>query len=1020
MEENFILNEGQEQIKLGRKEKKELEKKKKQKEKKLEKEIKKNNEKIKKREKQKRQEEIKEKNIKKKKPENIKTPAIFSKNLKTKKRLSEKNEEDSSEEVFDDTNISQKSKKLKLYQNEPFENSIIKAYEKLSSFYNNNKKKEKITNDKEYDPQLISILRSCEKKLRNALNILKKDKNIILNRNIMDKFSRLIEHDKINLNYVIGNIYMILMKRGKIFNFKDKNFENNDLVYFTNKVIQLKEILINTRIGIYYKRSLIKYLNYIKNEFKFEEDQLKIINQVLEENKDLEHILKLQKDFDDLVYSISDSLIKQNNLYEQYNILIKNKKLIVEMIKNINLKNKDNYIKYLEFGKILSYLLFNKSFRIYLTEEGEVDEDFYESEELFGYTRIFFDGFENKKEINLIKSENYLIDYDDEIEELREKICDIIIAFCNKFISLQKDFSIQYIIYMLVKRIFFCYYKNFKDTIERLLAKSLTNLCFFEESIDLVSYFINKIFKSKEELTLKDILLYQLNARRGEKGFLYINFNRPIIKDKSNKIIEEEKSDISENTSEEESQKESEYEDYEDENDKNDEIQRYYKVNSEILLILDKDLKIGFFNLQVIKQGEKFIFYEELNNSYGILDFCMYIKELDINLTIIDLTEGRIILEKKGIDQLLHCPFKLILFFTSPRIIKFEIDNSFSWFTSKTIRYKTNIFYPENPFLIGNKILLNSYKNEILKGEKIINKKTKKEDKMEMNNNVENLLITKINGENKVFNTDNVKKNLKKIKQMIKNKELNILSIFLEIEINNNEQNASYFYYNDSEKGFIKNKLDKETFEENILNLVKKFNNSNLNIINLYVINGDIGQNKNNINQSYSKFPIKKLLNFEPLIKNEGIIQKILFFIQDLNEVQLLYYLYEKNIKNEQINKIFLLNYTKNCGYQTAFYNNGEITLNPIEFNEINKDKSIEENADIILNRINSINQEENNLTILLTKSVEEDEESNNNEKLEEILSKKLENKDFIKIIKLDSNFNEEIEINSHVFYLDN
>ena len=94
--------------------------------------------------------------------------------------------------------------------------------------------------------------------------------------------------------------------------------------------------------------------------------------------------------------------------------------------------------------------------------------------------------------------------------------------------------------------------------------------------------------------------------------------------------------------------------------------------------------------------------------------------------------------------------------------------------------------------------------------------------------------------------------------------------------------------------------------------------------------------------------------------------------------------------------------------------------MNPIEFNEINKDKSIEENADIILNRINSINQEENNLTILLTKSVEEDEESNNNEKLEEILSKKLENKDFIKIIKLDSNFNEEIEINSHVFYLDN
>ena len=1026
MEENFILNDGPEQIKLGRKEKKELEKKKKQKEKKIEKEIKKNKEIIKKKEKEKKREEIKEKNIKKKKSENNKTPAIFSKNLRTKKKIQEKNEEDSSEEVIEENSgIAPKSKKSKLYQNENFENSIIKAYEKLSSFYNS-KKNEKIISDKEYDPQLISILRSCEKKLRNALNILKKDKNIILNRNILDKFSRLIENDKINLNYIIGEIYMILMKRGKIFNFRDKNFENNDLVYFTNKVIQLKEILINTRIGIYYKRSLIKYLNYIKKEFKFEEDQLKIINQVLEENKDIEHKLKLQKDFDDLVYSLSDGLIKQNNSYEQYNILIQNKKIILGIINNIDIKSQENYTKYLELGKILSYLLFNKSFRIYLNEPNGEDSEFYETSELFGYTGIFFDGLENKKNLGLINSENYLIDYDDEIEELREKICDIIIAFCKKFISLENKFSIQYIIYTLIKRIFFCHYKNFENISERLLAKSLVNLCFFEESIELVNYFINKIIKSEEEQNLKNIIINEINERKEEEGFLYNYSKLFIVSDEPNQRIEEEKLDkeekiIEENTEEEESQSqsqiESEYEDDEYEIDSNDKIQRYYKVNSEILFILDKDLKINFFNIQVIKQGEKFIFYEELHYSYGILDFCMYIKELDINLKIIDVTEGKIILEKKGIDQLLHCPFKLILFFSSPRIIKFEIDNSFSWFTSKTIRYKTNILYPGNPYLIGNKILLNNYKNEILKGEKIINKKIKKEDKMEMNNNVENLLITKINGENKVFNTNNVKKNLKEIKKMIKNKELNILSVFIEI---NKDENASYFFYNDKEKGFIKNKLEKETFEEHIYNLVRKFNNANLNIINLYVINGDIDQEKNNIKQSYSKYPIKKILNFEPLIKNEGIIQKILFFIQDLNEAQLLYYLYEQNIKNEAINKIFLLNFTKNCGYQTALFNNGEINLNPIEFNGINKDKSIEDNINIILNGIKSVNAEENNLIILLTKSIEEDEQSNNCDKIEEILSKQLENKNNIKIEKLDSNFNEAIEINSHVFYLDN
>jgi hypothetical protein len=938
---------------------------------------------------------------------------------------------------------SRKLKSYKGYHNENFEESIIKAYEKLSLYYKN-KKNKKNKEENEYDPELISCLRSCEKKLRNALNILKKDKNIVLNRNILDKLSRLTEHDKINLNYVIGNIYMTFMKRGKIFDYNDDNFENNDLVYFTNKVIQLKDILINTRNGIFYKKSLLKYLSYIIKEFKFEQEQLQIINQVLEDNKDKEHKLILQRDFDDLVYSISESLIKQNNSYEQYNILIKNKKLILNMIKNINIKSKENFHRYLEFGRTLSYLFFNKSFRIYFSENGD-DNEIYEKSELFGFTGIFFDGYRNKGEIGLISSENYLIDLDDEIEELREKICDIIIAYVNKFIYLKDNFSIQYIVYTLVKRIYFSHYENYEDISKNLLCKSLANLCFFEESIDLVNYFINKIIKSKEDQSLKNILTKQLNKAKNERGFLY-NYSKYFESEENpnNKIIEEEildieedikekkvkntskkgdEEDISESLSQSQSLRESEYEDDEEDDDDLDEIQRYYKINSEILFILEKDLKIGFFNIQNIKQGEKFIFYEELNNSYGILDFCMYIKELDLNIKITDLTEGRIIFQMKAIDQLIHCPFKLLMFFTNPRILKFEIDNSFSWFTSKTIKYKTNIFYPGNPFSIGTKILLNNYKNEILKGEKSRNKKIKKEEKIDLVNssNIKNLLITKIDGENKVFNCDNVKNNLKKVKQMVKSKELNISSIFIEINrAENKEENLSYFYYNDTEKGFVKNKLLKETFEEYILNSITKSKSYNLNIINLYVINGDLDQNENNIRQSYSKYPLKKILNFEPVIKHEGIIQKILFFAQDLNQAQLLYYLYKQNIQNEPFDKVILLNYTKDCGYQTALFNNGETILNPVEFNGINKNKNLEENIDIILKGINTINEEEKKINILLTKSFDEKEENINPENIEEILSKKLENKNNIMINKLDMVFNKELEMNSHVFYLDN
>ena len=1070
MEESYILNDinGANKRKLGRKEKKYIEKKEKEKEKEKNTKRIKEERKIKEKKKEKiKEEREKKKENKEKVNKNIKIPKLFNKNLKLKRNgkrnnkidYSEENSEENSKiniintskdefDIINNNNINKESKprstKLRLNitkennQNDNFENNIIKAYEKLSEFYknkNNNKK------DIVYNPELISRLKLTEKKLRNALNILKQDKNIIINRNIMDKLSRLTEHDKININYVIGNIYMLLMKRGNIFNYRNKNFEINDLVFFTNKVIQFKDILINTKNGIFYKKSLIKYLNYIINEIEFEEAQLKVMKQVIEDNKSIEHKILLQRDFDDVVYSISENIIKQNNAYEQYNILIQNKKSIIDKIKKINIKNKEMYSRYLEFGRILSYLFFNKSYRIYFYEQNDIEnENFEENNELFGLTMIFFDGEKNKGKINFVNAENYLIDYDEEIDELREKLCDIIINYANKFINLKNDFPIQYIVYTLIKRLFFSDYKNYEDICKNLLAQSLINLCFFEESIDLAEYFINKIIRTEEdnEQSLKQILIKKIKKERNEEGFLY---NLPLsyeLEENKERTIEEkldEEEDIINNNKEEEnkdeeissskedtdesqSQRESEYEDDNSEdNEEFDEIDKYYKINSEVLFLLEKDLKIGFFNIQNIKQGEKFIFYEEINNSYGILDFCMYIKELDINIKIINITEGKIIYEKERVDQLIHCPFKLIMFFTNPTIIKFEIDNSFSWFTSKTIKYKTNILYPVNPYSIGHKILLNDYKNEILKEEKIKNKKRTKEEKIE-NNNVENLLITKIDGENKVFNCENVKSNLKVIKQMMKNKELNIYSVYLHLK--EKEENISYFFYNEKENGLIKNKLDKETFENYIFNLISKSSSNNLNIINLYVINGDLVSNENDIYKNYNNYSIKKILGFEPLIKIEGIIQKILLVVQNLNQVQILYYLYKQIMKKEELNNIILLNYTKDCGYQKALFKNGDISLIPNELIEINKNKSMEENLDILINAIKSINEEGKSINILLTKSIDLKEISITPENFEKSLNEKLDNNNLIKINKLDSEFNDEIEINSHVFYIDN
>ena len=142
--------------------------------------------------------------------------------------------------------------------------------------------------------------------------------------------------------------------------------------------------------------------------------------------------------------------------------------------------------------------------------------------------------------------------------------------------------------------------------------------------------------------------------------------------------------------------------------------------------------------------------------------------------------------------------------------------------------------------------------------------------------------------------------------------------------------------------------------------------------------------------------------------------------VQNLNQVQILYYLYKQKMKKEELNNLILLNYTKDCGYQKVLYKNGDITLIPNELIEINKNKSLEENIDILINGIKSIKEEGKNINILLTKSIDQKEILINPENIEKILNKKIENNNSIKIDNLNSDFNKEIEINSHVFYLDN
>ena len=942
---------------------------------------------------------IGKKNVKKsedkKKEKNIKMNEIDD---EEKDKINEDNENN---EIKKDNKIEEDEKKIKdkkvkrkkkLRINENFEKYIMEAYQRINTLYNENEGKDIIITQS----QIHFNLKPAEKLLRSALEICGEEEDLKINIKIIDRLNRLSNYNEMNLNYIIGNIYISLMNKENLFD--DEN--ENDLLLFVNKVIQFREIMKNTKLGIKYNISLNNFLGRVTEDFDLDDNQLKVIKLILENNKEISHNLPFKDTFHNFIFSLAKELEMQPNIYEQYKVFIQNKGDIIDLIELCDLDDKKKYNDYLKLGKYLAYLFYNKMFSIYLKKDNNSDRN-----EVDGIRRLFFDGYSNKGEMDIINDEKYIISDDDIIYNLREKLCEIILAYAEKFIDMVDFFSFQYLIYVLLKRIYFSHYLKYKQAIITLLAESLLNMCFFKESpLGLIKGFINKILKSEknEHLELKNALIDNLKEVKKEPNFLY----------KLPKSIKLDLNEGEEKKEEEEKEEEEEEEEEESDDDLEDnEIDKgFTRQKEEVIFIFQNDIKLGFFNYKVINAGEKFVYYEEINKEYSILDFCLNIDELDIKVTITDLTEGREIFSKDRVNCVFDIPLKIIMFFTTPRILKFEFDNSYSWLRSKTIEYKTNIFYPKHPYLIGHQILISKYQKIILQSKN----KEKRNKKKGFIDEGGKILITKINGEKKVFNFVNVNQNLNAIDRMVKDKYLSVSSIYIKIRNEKDENNKSYFYYYKEKEGLIENELTKENVENYLYILLSK-SNENLYVFNLYIINGD-----SNENNHYYYYSIKKLLGFEPVIKIEGIMQKIIFFIQNLNQSQLLYYLYKQIFNNEPIDIILLINYSKYGGYKIVLYNNEEITSNLKElFIGLNKNSSIDENIKIISKGIEKLIENDNNIDVILTAPIDDKENEITPDKLEEKLIQNEINKN-IRIIKTNVEFNKEMEIYSHVFYLDN
>ena len=932
------------------------------------------------------------------------------KNLE-EEEIEEEEEEEENNNIKEDNNKKEKKKNIKInnkidkknkekeiketnkyHLNENFEKEILDAYKKLVKLNKiiEGEKESKETEEEEeeeddieeenIESEINSTNQFCERKLRSALKICQSDPDLMINRNTIDKLNRISLNNRMNLNYILGNIYISLMDKEYLFDYDNKkNFDLNDLVNFTNKLIQFREEIKNTRISISYDFHLKQFLLFVEDQFDLDEDQLESIKTFLEENEEIDHRIRTSPKFLNLYFisCINNDLEVQPNIYEQFKIFLQNKKYILKVIENSNIKEKYDYEAYLMLGKYLAYMFHNKSFNIFV----EKDENYSEDESGADLDiKIFWDGKEKRRNnnIELINGEKFNVFFDEKIVQMRISLGDIIICFCQKFINITNIFEIQYIIFILLSRLYSCKYEKHKKVVNPLLAKSIINMCFFENSLmKQISLFIKKILNSEnqEYSELKNLISKKIEESKNKKGFLYKTEN-----DEEGKNLNEENLE---------------------------EI-----ITEESLFLLHKDLKLAFLNQKEINAGEKFVFYEEISHNYSVLDFCFNLTDYDIKFTITDLTLNKKIYSKERIYAGIETPIKLIMFFTEPRILKFEFDNSYSWFRSKTIKYKTNVFYSRYPYKINENILTERYIQDITKIKKNKNKKNKGKKEIFVNNKIpDKLLIIKLNGNNKVFNCKNVEENLQAINYMLNDKHLLIISLFIKLKEKKEEKSLFYYYSKENKDQLIESELTQQNLEKYLNQVI--MDNNTLTVVNLYIMN--------NIPININEYSIEAILGYEPVLRAEGSLQKILFFAQNLNQAQMLYYIYKQINNNEFIDVLIFINYTKYSGFNASLFDKEEIFENLDEFKGLNGELKIEENAKIICDAIKKLNfGKERKIMIALGNCGGYKDSDNILDKLKENIDKDEEMKNGnVTVSKIEMEFKNEFMTNSHVFYLD-
>ena len=450
------------------------------------------------------------------------------------------------------------------------------------------------------------------------------------------------------------------------------NLEEKQIIFFINAMIKLIE---NLRGVLIYQLIIRKAHLYMSFTFQNHKNLRKILNELMKgyyipHSNQFRTFNERLKNSNIIPLVSSDNsqekeegitqlieLISRASFSEQFELLyISGPDVLINLLKDPSEEYRNAYLK---FGNLLCTLCYCNRFIVQAypvvseipssQSENNEDENSNKEKEKIpnNVTFIFNDKLvKEDKELEFLHNKPYELTFQKEILELNEKIIEVCLLYINTLIKFEKIFPLQYICYLILRRIYFNF-PSYKPEIGDNIVLVLSNLCKFTGQLEW-----NKSVESRQ-------FAYYLLANDKDLG----------KKIKSATAISP--SDV-----------------------------RY-----ENFILKKTNLTIGFSTLISIEAGKKIEKKIEVLDEQSLVYVSMGLEDNDANNIAIRLYKYDSDLNKwNQVYQNDDLKFengmrKLVLYSKEPSLYKIIFDNRSSWISKKTLFYRFVFLKP----IISNK-----------------------------------------------------------------------------------------------------------------------------------------------------------------------------------------------------------------------------------------------------------------------------------------------------------------------------